>query len=236
MSKYTAVLTLFLGFSTLAHGASENLNQSQQRMLANLQIQHDQLQSQLQQITGQMDELRHTVEQLQKQLVSANPDAEIVQAPSNPSAPATMAPGALSNGTAQEQYAKARGQLNDRDFVGAESTLRDFVSFHPDSPLLVNARYWLAETYFMRDDYERAAVEFAEAYRSFQRFKDKGADRQAALKAPEILLKLATSLHTLGKKQEAIITLAQLKKDFPVTAPNLREQADRLRRDINSSK
>ncbi len=56
----------------------------------------------------------------------------------------------------------------------------------------------------MRNDYEHAARIFAEAYQKYP----KGA------KGPDNLLKLALSLAGLGKKDDACLTLKQLKKQY----------------------
>ena len=70
-----------------------------------------------------------------------------------------------------------------------------------------NARYWLAETYYVENDYEDAAREFAVAYK-----KDpKGS------KAQDNLLKLALSLKGLDRDKDACVALAQLDKEFGIT-------------------
>ncbi len=221
--------------------ANRTFNQSQEQMLANLQIQQDQLQGQVQELTGLIDELQHALKQMQQQMAQLNPEAETTKEISSISTPAPKPQASLNSsaglpsGSAQEHYAQARTLLDKRDFAGAEKKLRDFLAFHPDSPLEVNVRYWLAETYYIRDNHQQAATEFGEAYKAYQRFANKGANQQAAQKAPEILLKMALSLKAIGNKKAALVTLTQLKKEFPAVVPNLREQAERLSRDIGSS-
>ncbi len=60
--------------------------------------------------------------------------------------------------------------------------------------------YWLGETYYVRGDYQKAAVAFAEG---FQTYPD-------SAKAPDNLLKLGMSLASLGSTQAACGTFTVL--------------------------
>lgn len=110
-------------------------------------------------------------------------------------------------------YEQAFTLLRERQYENAGAAFGDFLERWPEHELAANARYWLGETWYVRNNFERAARIFAEAYQ-----KDtKGS------KAPDNLLKLALSLNGMGKKNEACLTLAQLDREFgavssPVTA------------------
>ncbi len=112
---------------------------------------------------------------------------------------------ALPEGTPKERYAFAFGLLREANYVQAEVALAEFLKAHPNDPLAGNARYWLAESYYVRGQYVQAARAFHSGY-------------QAAAQGPkatDMLLKLGMSMSNLDKKQEACASFGKLLKDFP---------------------
>ncbi|WP_254869919.1 tol-pal system protein YbgF [Thalassospira sp. HF15] len=124
-------------------------------------------------------------------------------AASNTTAPTQSA--AATTGTPEEQYREAFGLLRKQDFEAAEQALGNFVSNHPNDPLAGNAQYWLGETYYVRGQYENAAIAFTEG---FQTYPD-------STKAPDNLLKLGMSLANLGKNEDACTAFGHLLDNFP---------------------
>ncbi|HEY5597455.1 MAG TPA: tol-pal system protein YbgF [Kiloniellales bacterium] len=118
-------------------------------------------------------------------------------------------------GTPKEQYDHAFGLLSQANYDEAEAALRAFVEQHPKDPLAGNAKYWLGETYYVRGDYQQAAVTFAEAY---QEYPDNS-------KAPDNLLKLGLALGALGNKSDACGTLSELLKRYKNAAITLIQRA-----------
>lgn len=110
---------------------------------------------------------------------------------------------------AQAEYDAAFQFMRSAKYEEAEKSFRSFLAAHPKHRLTENAKYWLAETYYARGHFSDAAVAFAEAYEQFP----KGS------KAPDNLFKLALSLGSLGKKQDACSTLMELEKTFPKSPP-----------------
>jgi tol-pal system protein YbgF len=111
----------------------------------------------------------------------------------------------LPEGTPKERYTFAFGLLREANYDEAEVALAEFLKAHPNDPLAGNARYWLAESYYVRGQYVQAAEAFVTGY-------------QAAAngpKAPDMLLKLGMSMSNLDKKQEACASFGKLLKDFP---------------------
>ena len=118
-------------------------------------------------------------------------------------------------GTPKEQYDRAFGLLSQANYGEAEVALRAFVEQHPKDPLAGNAKYWLGETYYVRADFQQAAVTFAEAY---QEYPDNS-------KAPDNLLKLGLSLGALGNKTDACGTISELLKRYKDAAVTLIQRA-----------
>ena len=126
---------------------------------------------------------------------------------------------ALGGATPEAQYKSAFGLLSQANYGEAELALRAFVDQNPDDPLAGNAKYWLGETYYVRQDFQQAAITFAEAY---QRYPDNS-------KAPDNLLKLGMSLSALGSKPDACGTFAELLKRYPNAAVTVQQRAKQER-------
>lgn len=133
--------------------------------------------------------------------------------------------GKADEGDAQVQYDTAFQALRQAKYDDAERSFKTFLEGHPKHRLTENAKYWLAETYYVRGKFEEAAVAFAEAYEQFP----KGA------KAPDNLLKLAMSLGSLGKKQDACLTLGELTKRFPQASAVTRNRTEQQRKSLGCS-
>lgn len=125
----------------------------------------------------------------------------------------------LAGGTPEEQYNTAFALLSQANYVEAERALRAFVAQHPDHALAGNAKYWLGETYYVRQDYQQAAITFAEGYQSYP-------DNP---KAPDNLLKLGMSLASLGSTSDACGTYAELLRRYPDSAPTIQQRAKQER-------
>jgi tol-pal system protein YbgF len=129
-----------------------------------------------------------------QQQQQANPPAAAPAAPGGQqSAAAPAGAGALPGGTPQQQYDYAFGLLRQANYAGAEQAFSSFLEQHSDHALAGNAKYWLGETYYVRGNYQQAAVTFAEG---FEAYPDNS-------KAPDNLLKLGMSLASLGSTQDA---------------------------------
>lgn len=126
---------------------------------------------------------------------------------------------------AQAQYDDAFNALRQAKYDDAEKSFTAFLKNHPKHHLTENAKYWLAETFYVRGKFQEAAVAFAEAYQEFP----KGA------KAPDNLLKLSMSLGSLGKKPDACVTLGELAKKFPSASAVTRNRAEQQRKTLGCS-
>jgi tol-pal system protein YbgF len=123
---------------------------------------------------------------------------------------------ALPEGSAKDQYNHAFDLLRRAQYDQAELALEAFINAHPNDPLTENARYWLAETFYVRADYVRAAESFLKAYQA----APKGA------KAPDSLLKLGMALGNLDKKAQACTTFQKLSREFPDASAVVKKKAE----------
>ena len=121
----------------------------------------------------------------------------------------------LPEGDAKTQYQYAFGYLRKREFQQAELALKEFLTTHPDDPLVPNAMYWLGETYYTRGKYEDAAEIFISGYEQ----------HSESSKTPDNLLKLGLSLLKLERRADACLVFAQLLSEFPNSPKSLTRRA-----------
>lgn len=121
---------------------------------------------------------------------------------------------ALPAGSVQEQYRFAFDLTRQARYDEAEVAFKAFLDAHGKDDLANNARYWLAETYYVRKRFKESAQAFFEAYQK----APKGP------KAADSLLKLGMSMAELEKTSEACATFAKVRKEFSPLKPEL-EQA-----------
>lgn len=123
----------------------------------------------------------------------------------------------LPDASAGEQYQHAFGLLQQADYERAESALQAFVKANPEHDLAGNAKYWLAETHYVRGNYKKAAATFAEGYKQYPE----------GGKAPDNLLKLGMSLAALERTEDACGIYRELMKQYPDAPANIRQRAKR---------
>jgi len=137
----------------------------------------------------------------------------------NQQATAGTAPYALQGTTPDEQYQFAFDLMRQTKYADAEKALSTFVDEYPEHPLAGNASYWLGETYYVRKDYNNAALTFAE---TFKKYPQSG-------KAPDSLLKLGMSLAALGETADACKAFHELGARYPKALDAVKERATKER-------
>ncbi len=128
-------------------------------------------------------------------------------------------PVALPSGDVTSQYDFAYGLLAQGEYVRAQQALVLFTQANPDHPLASNAQYWLGETYFVREQYNDAAISFAQSYQQFPQ----------GAKAVDSLLKLGITLAAMGNSDDACLTYAQLDQEFPNAPMGIKRRVEQER-------
>lgn len=132
---------------------------------------------------------------------------------------------ALPVGTPKEQYDYAFDILRQADYASAETALRMFLEANASDDLAGNAQYWLGETYYVRGDFEQAAVEFLSGYQTYP----------SSAKAPDNLLKLGLSMARLGQTDGACTALTRLATEYPSANDTIRRRAQTERARLKCS-
>lgn len=216
---------------------------------ADILVRLSQLETQLREMTGRLEEREYEVSQLSTRLDKALQDIEMRLAalerggagmsgaavpptaqmqeggPSQDQvlgsmpAPVTDIPES-ARATPEGLYEYGFTLLRQGDYPAAEKAFTDFLAKYPAHALAGNAQYWLGETFYVRNDLNKAARLFAEGYQKYPK----------SSKAADNLLKLAISLSRLNKNEDACVTLGQLRKDFPDETGPVAVRADQERK------
>jgi len=136
----------------------------------------------------------------------------------------SLAPGQLPlpSGTDRDNYQAAFELLKEQRYEPAAMAFQQFLVSYPDSQLADNAQYWLAESFYVTDQFENALKEFQVVISKFPRSR----------KVPDALLKIGYSNYELERwdsARGALVTLTREDSDYAdTTAARLAEQ--RLKR------
>ena len=206
-----------------------------ERILANgslveLTMQVDELQRQAAALQGRADSLEHNAETTASrqrdlyvdlddrlQTMEKNLQTRAVNVLDGGS----LAPGQLPvpGGSDRDNYQAAFELLKEQRYEPAALAFQQFLVSFPESQLADNAQYWLAESFYVTDQFENALKEFEVVIGDYPRSR----------KIPDALLKIGYSNYELERWDAAKTALARVQADYPdTTAARLAEQ--RLKR------
>lgn len=132
-----------------------------------------------------------------------------------------LLPGQLPvpGGSDRDNYQAAFELLKEQRYEPAALAFQQFLVSYPESQLADNAQYWLAESYYVTDQFENALKEFEVVINKHPRSR----------KVPDALLKIGYSNYELERWDAARSSLARVQSEYPdTTAARLAEQ--RLKR------
>jgi tol-pal system protein YbgF len=147
---------------------------------------------------------------------SAPPPSGPVGAPSL-GAPSEPAPTVAAQpvGSDQQNYQTAFDMISARRYEEAGAAFQTFLAQFPTSPLADNAQYWLAETYYVRGQFDTALPEFRKVLEEYPQ----------SAKLPDALLKVGYCQVELGDNSAARTSLQEVMRQFPdTTAARLASQ------------
>ena len=244
MSLTWLLLTLLL-FSVNAvsqpNDADRNtlpLQLAQSDVSADVFLMVQQLQQEVRELRGQVEQLNHRVNQSAKQerdryldidrrlleLSSGNqqssPDNAVSTKPPQTAVvkPITGSPGQTSDSAGtitqvneqavREEYNKAYDLIKQRRYDEAVVALHSFVNKNPDSDLTPNAYYWLGEVYLVLPKLEQARQSFIVVVGKYPQHR----------KAADAMYKLGVTYHRIGNEAEAEFYLNQTIAKYPNTS------------------
>ena len=108
----------------------------------------------------------------------------------------------------QINYLAAYELVKAKKYDEALSAMDKFITKYPQGGYTANAQYWLGELYMVKKDYKSAIKHFEIVLQQFPSSSKKAAS----------MLKIGYALADSGKKQDAIIRLQQVVKNYPDTS------------------
>lgn len=162
---------------------------------------------QIQNLLGRIEVLEHTVAQVQKQQARGNDASnhtDVIAAPAVITSTVSTESLNTSESSEKQDYDAALIALKNNQLEEAEVKFSHFIASYPKSNKLSNAYFWYGETFFKRNNFETAALNYLKGYKKFPK----------AEKAADSLLKLAISLGSMKKNKEACSMLTKLDNEF----------------------
>jgi tol-pal system protein YbgF len=192
--------------------------------IANLQTAIDKQQAnsggQVDQISGQLQALNDTMDELKVRLAKVSKQMEDMQAAQQTAAqqaaqappPQAPPPDVLYN-NALRDYNGAKTDIASQEFA-------DYVKYYPNTDLAGNAYFYLAEIQFKQGNYQTAVANYDQVLQNFP----------SGNKAASAQLKKGVSLVQLGQKDDAIKEFRHVIQRYPKTneAMQAKEQLRKL--------
>jgi tol-pal system protein YbgF len=195
----------------------------------------DEVQGNLRELRGRIEELEHNNEALAKQQRDLYADldkrlaatgsatggaaaagatapapaagAEAPAANAGAAGTADTAAAAAPSSTEQAVYNQAFEALKARSYSVAITGFKDFLGNYPNSPLAENAQYWLGEAYYVNHDYEAAGAAFRAVLKKWPDSR----------KSPDALLKIGYTQYAQKQYGAARTTLTEVTRKYPGT-------------------
>lgn len=176
------------------------------------------LERRIDQLQGRDEELQYNAQDTaeRQRLLYADLDTRIEElerslqaSSSNVLEGGTLPPGQLPlpGGTDRDNYQVAFELLKEERYDLAAASFREFLTAFPESELVDNAQYWLAESYYASNNFEQALSDF-------QVVID---DHPRSSKVPDALLKMGLCNYNLQRWDAAREALTRVQKDYAET-------------------
>jgi tol-pal system protein YbgF len=208
-SKYTATRE---DLSSLGADRDENY-QSFSDYKAEMRAEFQRYKRELQLLNGRVDEEDHRLERhiadmtarldaLEQRLAKLETGVD-TQPPAAGSAPATSQEEAPSE--ALTLYAKGKKRFDNEDYSGARNAFESLLKKFPQSDQADNAQFWIGETYYRENWFEKAILEYQKVIENYPKGN----------KVPAALLKQGMAFTQLGDKENARLIFKELIDRFP---------------------
>jgi tol-pal system protein YbgF len=189
----------------------------------------EEIKEQIKQLRGDVEKLQHENTQLNDKLVKMSADIEhrfsqliqreaetkvVAEAVAIKPTEELSTPSKSDKKTMEQEYQDAYSALKEKSYQNARTLFQKFLENHTKSDLAGSAHYWIGETYFAQENYDKAAAEYLKGYQA----------NPIGSRAPENLLKLARSMAKLNNNKNACVTLMKLKNEFPKIPNTIKKQ------------
>lgn len=229
-----SLLTIILATISVAASAAKNTKENEnQAKHSALEVRITALEEEVRRLNGKLEEADFTIQSFAKKLdkIIADIDFRITSIEketkqggmvkfykNNDSAinQSTTSPTVKTTEQLEKEYNNAFATLRENNYAQAETKFKQFIDTNGSNPFLGNAYYWLAETFYVRNKFEDAAVYFLKGYQ----------EEENNNKKYDSLLKLGMSLARLEKKEEACTTFDKLKNESSQLSNTIKDKLE----------
>jgi tol-pal system protein YbgF len=197
-----------------ATGAMTELQNSLQKQQADSGSHVDQISGQIQALNDTLDELKARLTQVSKQLQdmeAAQQNLSAQQTQAQQQQQAAPPPDVLYN-NALRDYTSGKNDIALQEF-------QDYIKYYPNTDLAGNSYFYLADMEYKQGNYQQAAKDYDQVLQNFP----------TGNKAPAAQLKKGFSLLELGQKDEGVAELRHLIQRYPRSNEALQAK-ERLRK------
>jgi tol-pal system protein YbgF len=182
-----------------AAAAINNLQTTLQKQQGDSAGHVDQLSGQIQTLNDSLDELKARLAKVSKQLEDMQASQQNLNTQSTQAQQQAQAP------PPDVLYANALRDYNAGKNDIAAQEFADYIKFYPSTDLAGNAHYYLAEVEFRQANYPQAIKDYDEVIQNFP----------TGTKAPAAQLKRGYSLIELGQKNDGVAELRRVIQRYP---------------------
>ena len=198
-------------------GALNNLQTTLQKQQADGGSKADQLSGQIQSLNDTMDEIKVRLAKVTKQLEDMQAAQQSMQSQqattqAQQQAAASAPPPDVLYNNGLRDYNAGKNDLAVQDFS-------DYVKYYPNTDLAGNSYYYLGEIQFKQGNYQQASQSYDQVLQNFP----------SGNKAASAQLKKGFALLELGKQDEGVSELRHLIQRYP-HSPEALQARDRLRK------
>jgi tol-pal system protein YbgF len=189
-----------------------------------LQKQQGDSSSHVDQLSGQIQSLNDSLDELKARLAKVSKQLEDMQAAQQSAAASTAQAQAQQQAMAQAPPPDVLYNNALRDYNGGKNDLAiqefsDYVKFYPNTDLAGNCYFYLGEIQFRQGNYQQAAQSYDQVLQNFP----------TGSKVASAQLKKGFSLIELGKQEDGVVELRHVIQRYP-RSPEALQARERLRK------
>ncbi|MDA1063209.1 MAG: tol-pal system protein YbgF [Proteobacteria bacterium] len=159
--------------------------------------------------TGTADRQRQLYADLDVRIQELEASVQVVRDAANVRHGGTLQQGELPvpGGSDRDNYRVALELLREDHYDQSASSFQQFLIAFPTSQLADNAQYWLAESFYASNEFERALADFAVVVDKYP----------SSSKMPDALLKMGYCNYSLKRWSDARAALTRVQAEYPTT-------------------
>jgi tol-pal system protein YbgF len=178
----------------------------------------------LDQLSGQIQALNDTMDEIKARLAAVTKQLQDMQASQQSQAASQAAAAATAQAQAQAPPPDVLYNNGLRDYNGGNATLAsqefsEYIKYYPNTDLAGNAYFYLGELQFKQGNYQQAVQSYDQVLQNFS----------SGSKAASAQLKKGFALIELGKQDDGVAELRHVVQRYP-RSPEALQARDRLRK------